>query len=239
MALFKSNNTSEQIVRDIRRVQVLRKGSGDAVYLERLKSLQQWQTQRMEHSYSELMANAHYRPLLEFFLHDIFRGIDFSAIGGRLDKVSTIVSKLFTGTDMLFAVLEFNAVTGELDQLMTETLFEQMKVERITAENYVQACHQAQVFDVMHRQKTLVKLFSDDLNKTVRSKLVYAAIKLAKLPAEKAGFGNLYQMIERGFSALSVIENPEALIDQIIRHEMQVVENMRAKDKDPFRSMAI
>jgi hypothetical protein len=235
MALFKSNKSSEQIVRDIRRVQVLRKNSDDAVYLERLKHLQQWQTQRMEHSYHELMADPYYRSLLDFFLHDIFRGIDLSEVEDKLDRVSQVVSKLFTGTDMLFAVLEFNAVTGELDQILTETLFECMKVDTITPENYAQACREANVFNTMLRQKQLVKLFADDLNKTVRSKLIYAAIKLAKLPAQKAGFGDLYQMIEKGFTVLSELENPEVLIGKIIEHEKQIVESIHNESENPFK----
>jgi hypothetical protein len=63
----------------------------------------------MSRSYASLLAGKNERPLMDFFLNEIYSGIDPSPITKKLETTDNILDKLFTKLDLIHTALAFNA----------------------------------------------------------------------------------------------------------------------------------
>ena len=231
-----------KLVSYIKRYHALRRFRYDPTYFKQLKRLQDWQKARMERAYLqqnhvEPRGSLERRRLILFFVHEIYVGLDLSAVSGRVEQSVGILLKLFHGTDMVCAALEFNALTGELDQRLTEILFETQGLTEFDEVQYAQACREGRLFDDLIRQKQLIRLFADGLNQTVHNRLITQAVKWAALPAKKVGFGSLQQLVQTGFEVLRSLPDAETVIDQLVEQELCYVERLRHLAESPQQPM--
>lgn len=226
--------SDDLLVRDINRYRKLRMHLNDQSYLENLQQLKIWQVNKMAATYATMLDDPSLSPLFGFFFEDIYGGVDLSELPKNLSGLGKLVQRFFSGTDMLFAALEFNALNGEIDQKLCEILFDEMQVENITTTEYVNACHQSGIIDDLHRRNRLLEHFADDLNRTVANKVIKKSVKWSKIPARAAGLGKLHGLIAKGFEVLAIVDDAEKPIARLIVHEKRIAENIQNKESDPF-----
>ena len=130
--------------------------------------------------------------------------------------------------------LEFNALSAELDEAMTCFLFNEMGVVEITFEAYTEAFREAVDISLRHRQAALAKMLAQGLDKYVRSRLVYGTFKMVKRPAVKAGIGELYNFMDKGFDVMRPLGSAKKLIDAIVDEEVAIVDRIYGRSGDPF-----
>lgn len=231
--------SSDNLVRDIERYRALRMHQNDKAHLKNLQNLKVWQVATMQETYASMSEDPTLKPLLDFFFGDIYGGFDLSELPEKLKGISMLAQKFFSGTDMLFAAMEFNAVNCEADQRLCETLFEDMQLKTITTEDYVKACHQAGILDDLHRRNQLIELFASDLNKTISNKFIRKTVKWSRIPANAAGFGKMHGLIEKGFEILGAVDDAEKHTALIMAHEVKMLNKIHNKLADPFEPMLI
>lgn len=215
----------EAIEESILRYQRLRKHQ-DKEFARRVLLLKQWQHQRMQITYATLLKDRSTADLVSYFLEDIYKGIDLSDIARSLSKSLGIAGKLFTDLSLIRLALAFNTLNGEIDQRVTEILSPQC-LTQLTEEEYVKACEEAAVIEDHLTSIALIGEFAVGLDATVHNPVVYGAFKVAKLPAKLAGLGNLYGLLDKGFSAIRAMPEAEATIQRIVSHETWVHQRMK------------
>lgn len=224
-----SHDVKAVIKRDIERYRSLRRHHNPrSQFNTHLSKLQNYQQMRMRQTYDGLFGDPHHRRLIDFFLREMYSGLDMSHLGSNVDKAINLALKLVSNPSLIAASLEFNALTAELDELLTAVLFESMGVEDVNHDNYNEANRLANTIEVRRRQIELIRLLSRDLDRNSKSKVVYSAFKLAKTPAKLGGLADLYNVLASGFDSIRYVKSPESLISTIMDQEAKILEAMFA-----------
>lgn len=220
-------DVAKAIERDLRRYRALRRHrDAQSEFNRRLVKLQLFQQQLMRESYDELFADVHHRRVLEFFLKEMYSGLDLTHLGSNMDKAIKLSVKLVTNPSLISGTLEFNAITAELDEMLTAVLFENMEVSEICHDAYYQANRLAGTYQMRRRQIELIRELTVDLDRNSKSRVVHTAFKLAKGPAKLGGLGSLYGTLAQGFEAIRYVKSPESLICLIMDSETKLLEEM-------------
>ena len=146
--------------------------------------------------------------------------------GEKIEGAIILALKLVRNSCLLTSSLEFNALTGELDEEMSLWLFEKMKVTEITNENYAEANHQANTYARRLRQIELILELSEGLDKNTKSRTIYGALKLARGPAKLGGVAGIHNLIFKAYSVLRRVQSPELLIAQIVDQERRYQQSL-------------
>lgn len=220
------SDAKQQIIQNIKRFLELRRFKQDPVFNARLEAVQQWQHQRMNHTYQRLLHQENERLLMTFFLEEVYGGIDPSGIASKLETAIKVADKLFSNLNLINIAFEFNAITGELDESMAQQLFEMSQCDEITEKHYVEALKDLKNQEKRLLQADLIWQFAHGLDEIVTDKSIYRAFKLGKYPAKMGGLGSLYQLMDKGFNAMLSLENSESLIKKVVNHERQCYQNI-------------
>ena len=217
----------QNIANSIHRYLSLRKHQ-DKRFEPHITAIEKWRMQHMAHCYEPLMSNPSYNLLLQYYFNEVFSGIDLSELCEA--KVALkFINKVFTGTDMLHSALEFNAITGEINQALAEYIFEELNTQNLTEEIYTEACHKLNIIKDLEFQIQCFENFAQDINETISNKIIYTSIKMARLPARLAGCKNLYRLVSDGFDTLRKIDNPEIIAETFISHERYTISRLASK----------
>lgn len=221
----------KHIQKNIDRYHRLRKHQ-DATFSKNHTALTRWKTHVTLQRYQALMVDRRNGSVINYLLKDVFSGIDLSELSNA-ESLLKVIGKLLPNIDMLKSAIAFNTLTGEINQSITETLFETMAVTTIDEKAYATACHQAQLLPAMEEQLNLFAEFSTHLNATLANKHIGRAIKLAKIPAKLAGFKNTHALIADGIQVASSVKDPQQVIATVIQHE-RIMLNRLAANEQPF-----
>lgn len=228
---------AERISRDLKRYAESRQHQqGEEVFKERLFRLQQWQVERLKYTHRDLLASRHYHAPTEFVLTEIYGGKDLTALANEIERATQKALKIFPEKVMTTAALalEMNAITVEMDERMTEVLFEDFNVQQIDGESYLSAYKSLDNFAERHRQIELGETLAKNIDKYVKSKMLYGAFKLVKKPALKKGFVNLYGFMDEGFRVLRPIDSTYKLLKQIADKEIEHIHRITEGDNNPY-----
>ena len=222
-------DVTSEIKRDLQRYRSLRRHLDESSkFNHQLQQVQVFQQQRMRENYGGLFSDPHHRCLMEFFLEEMYAGLDLSQLGNNVDKAIKLALKLVTNPTLISATLEYSAITSELDELLTAILFENMAVDDVTLENFQQANRLANSYEVQRRKIELIKVLTKDLDRNSKSRIIYGAFKLAKGPAKLGGLGHFYGIMSKGFESIRYVKSPESLVALMMDGETKFLEEMFA-----------
>ena len=88
--------------------------------LAEFEALQQWQRDRMAHSFSDLIDQEKYRPAVTFFLSEIYGGLDFRERDQDMGKVMPVMVRFLpdAALEALAEAFELQAISLEFDMAM-------------------------------------------------------------------------------------------------------------------------
>lgn len=226
----------DDIIVNVERSLALRRYQDDA-FAKQLNRVQQWQHQRLESTYGALMETREQAQLIHFFLDEVYRGVDLTHLASKLTKTAKLVDKLFTDLQLVHIAIEFNALNAELDESITTTLFDTLKVTDIDSDSYAEAFRYEDPA-LRQRQLDLLRDFAAEARDCVNDRFVYNAFKLAKYPAKLGGLGSLHQLIAKGFKAMRAVEAPCDLIESLLDHEQEIYTSLFQNSPSPFAPYA-
>ncbi len=228
---------AQQLQRDLNRYRGLKQHDpSEKVFREALFKLQKWQAQRMRKTHQSLLENQQYRVATEFFLDDIYGGIDLTDIANEAERVINKALKILPETVMVTATyaLELNALSAELDEQLAQCLFYDMGEHEISMATYTEAFRRSADLHTRQRQVELAKMLAEGLDKYVRSRVVHTTFKLVKKPAHRAGIGNLYGFMGKGFDAMRPMGSASEVIHRIVDRELELIEQIYAGEQSPY-----
>jgi hypothetical protein len=206
-----------------------------------LAMLREWQAHRLARTYADLLADPGYSPACEFFLSDLYAPRDFSQRDHDLERLHRFLARVLPAQMIqgLTETVELNSLTNTLDNRLVRVLVEQLGVtDTITPELYVEAYRLCDNYTERVRQIDLTRSILMRVGAGARRKRVGVAMKLAKVPAQRAGWIDLYDFLQRGRQAFRQMKDVKTFVDTIARREMNILDLIYAADLQGFEKLA-
>ena len=233
----KNNSVVLQLRHNLERYHALKQhDKQEAAFKDALYALQKWQGWRMRQTHQTLLDDEKYRVATEFFLEDIYGGADLRGLAHQAERAINAALRILPEKVMNTAVyaLELNALSAELDERLAECLFFEMGAEDITEDGYTEAFRESASKEQRQRQVELAKLLAQGLDKYVRSRVVYSTFKLVRRPAERAGIGELYGFMGKGFDAMRPMRSASEVICRIVDREAELIDMIYSGYASPY-----
>jgi hypothetical protein len=203
--------------------------------------LRSWQSNRLRRTYTDLLADPRYTPACEFFLSDLYAPRDFSQRDHDLERIHGVLSRLLPAQAILLLTetVELNSMTHALDQRLLRVLVDQLSVtEEVTPALYAEAYRICDNYQERVRQIDLTQSLLMQVGEIAHLKVVGGVLKLAKIPAQRAGWVDLYDFLDRGRRAFMQMKDVKTFVDTIAQREMKLLDLMYAGDLQGFELLA-
>jgi hypothetical protein len=203
----------------------------------RLALLRGWQCERLAKTHADLLADARYGPAFRFFLSDLYAPRDFSKRDQDVERLYALLSRALPAQtlQLLAEVVELNRLTQRLDRVLSDVLAERLGVtDVITTQAYAEGYRLCDNYDERLRQIALIKTVLLQVGDGARLRLVGATMRLARIPAQRAGWGDLYDLLARGYAVFRPLRDVRTFVERIEQRELRLLERIYAADADPF-----
>ena len=202
---------------------------------EELEILQDWQRRRLSDSYKDLISQERYAAAGEFFLAELYGGLNFRERDQQMERVLPVMVRMLR-EDMLLALaeaFELQSLSLSLDMDMTIALKQSGWGELNTA-RYGEIYRSCGRPEDRERQIKLIGHLGLELNELVHHRLVMFLIRTLRGPARAAGFGLLQTFLEQGLRAFQIMGDGTYFINTIWNNEDKVMRRLFAGDENPF-----
>lgn len=202
----------------------------------RLAVLRAWQSQRLEASFADVLADPKMHAAGRFFLSDLYADRDFSGRDRDVDRIMPIMVHLLPETMLRAArdAIELHVLSHALDLRMVRAM-DRRRLSRLDTVRYGEIYREAGQPRLRRRQIALVVSVGRSLDAAVQRHGVHRLLRASRLPARAAGLSELQAFLERGFDAFAKLEGAEPFLQRVARGEGEVSRRLFAGDPDPFR----
>ena len=203
--------------------------------LKPFQTLQSWQRQRLAESYSDLSSQESYRPACEFFLDDLYGGLDFLERDQDVAKVMPVMVKFLPGRFLiaLADAFELQAISLEFDMSMVVQM-DSADVTTLSTAAYAQLYRSCGDRPLREHQIQLIRNLGHELAKLARKPFVTQLIRLMRGPANAAGFNVLQSFLEAGVLSFRTLDDPACFINTIYAREWLSMQKLFAGEAEPF-----
>lgn len=221
----------ERIERDLKQVAELRAlmqaHPEDARDRDRVR---QWQAQRLECTYGDLLESKRYAPAARFFLTDLYGPGDSARRDADLLRVMPMAERVLpqSGLEVLAKAIELDALSEELDYHMVMALRRRETIDHITPQHYLDAFLDVGEQASREHQLTLVIELGETLDRLARKAFAGTTLRLVSGPAHLAGLGELFSFVERGYQACHHMGRADEFLATIASREQAVIEGLFA-----------
>jgi len=202
-----------------------------------LALLRAWQAERLTITYADLLADKQYAPLCNFFLSDIYAPRDFSQRNQDAENLYAWLSRLFPPSmlELLSDTLTLNHLTDRLDRDLVNVLVESLGMtDIISAEMYAAGYRICDNYMERVKQiQMLVKILAE-VSEGAHLPIVGLTLRLARIPAKRAGWSALYDFLARGYAACRSMQEPQFFLQTIKARETRILDRIYASDPNPF-----
>ncbi len=202
-----------------------------------LELLRQWQVERLQQTYSDFLGDKQFRPACQFFMSDVYGPRDFSQRDHDFERLHESLARYVPESMLrvLRETIELNRLTYSLDQALLAVLVEELGMSQtLTGELYTQAYRRCDNYAAREQQiDRLVKLVRET-GRVTKLPLVGVSLKLARKPAQRAGWSAVYDFLAYGLNASQSIDDIAPLAEAIERRERWILEQIYAGNPDPF-----
>lgn len=197
-------------------------------------AVQKWQAGRLLHTHRDLIADLRYQAITQFFLKELYGGMDLTELAREVERALPIANRLLPDAVMRTSAiaLELNALTGELDEVAATYLYEKYGKVELNNTLLREAFLACDTLALRHHQMALLSELANGLDKYVRSRVIFATFKIAHRPAKLAGLAGLYEFLGRGFEVMRPMGSAQEFTKAFIAEELAVWEALY--DGDPL-----
>ena len=229
----------DELKRQMQRTARLHTVRAERSDLADIEALEYWQKERITSTYADLQEKPRYQAATRFFVDDLYAPSNVVDRDADLERMyPTMIRLLPDGVlTTISKSIELQADTLALDLKMVEAMHELGDDPRdINAITYAKAFRHLQNVEERRHQVELIMAVGRELDHYVHIPLVYATLKMARLPARMAGLSDLQEFLEDGFSAFRSMGNATDFLATIRRRELAILEAIMAGHEDPFGS---
>lgn len=196
----------------------------DASIAPALDRLRNWQAARLAATYADLRRDARHHAAVEFFLRDVYGTHDTRLLAADLRRAWRLMEKALPTAAMetLRVALELEVLTLDLDARVAAALGS----APIDAQRYAVVYRSVSRPAERERQVELIIDLARRLAQVVRHAWIGRMLRLARAPAEAAGFDVLQSFLERGFAAFRRLGDPSQFIGAIDSREHRLMQQL-------------
>lgn len=227
--------TDEKLQQDLERFFALRQHRDQGHFCRRLRNLQDYQAERLQRSHANLLATPGNRAAIGFLLDEVYGGKDLRPVASDIRRAVNRAAALLPERVMATsaAVLEAAILTQELDEALTDTLHDQLDAPLLDAD-YAAAFRTLGQRDQRQRQLDLIGAVGHHVDRYVRARMIQATFRMVRRPVHAAGFGNLYDFLDRGFAAMHGLASAGTLLGELTQAEAAIIARLYAGHPAPF-----
>jgi hypothetical protein len=194
---------------------------------DHLDELRAWQARRLAATYADLLAKPRYTRACRFFLDDVYAAKDFRRRDEEIKHLYAIISHFLP--DILLrlvkTVIELNDLTETLDEALWSTMQDELGVtDTITLESYTAGYRLCDNYAERLHQIELIDQVGHMVDLTTKIPMIATTLKVVRAPVTAAGWGDLHDWIERGFSAFQCMHGAKEFLATIHNREMSFLE---------------
>jgi len=200
--------------------------------------LRAWQSERLSRTYADLLEQPRYRPACLFFLRDVYAARDFAQRDHDLEQMYAFVQRFVSEKLLrpLVLTVELNTLTLSLDRRLLQVIVSQLGMtDTITEELYAGGYRLCDNYDERVHQIDLIYEIGQALDGVVHSPWTGTALRIAKRPARRAGWGELADFLETGYEAFSRLDGADQFMNTVRRRELRILDRIYACDQNPFQ----
>jgi hypothetical protein len=202
--------------------------------------LRRFQSQRLARTHADLLASPRFGPAAQFFLTDVYGPRDFSQRDADMQRFYDGVRKVLPerAVTVLADVVNLSALTNELDDRLIHALVDELGItDSITLEQYAAAYRLCDNYDERLHQIQLIEEIGRGIDRMIKIPFIAIALRLAHAPAVLAGWTELQQYLERGFTAFKHMKGADDFMNAIIGRETRILDAIFANEAEPFGRM--
>ncbi|NTW97263.1 MAG: hypothetical protein HGB28_01785 [Oscillochloris sp.] len=227
-----------RLLNDLRHRTVVQQQPIAAAVLDpQIALLRMWQSQRLAQTYADLLADPQTGPALRFFLSDLYAPRDFSQRDHDVERIYAFVSQVLPAQTLqvLTAIIALNRLTVALDYDLCRVLVDQLGVsDTITPAYYAEGYRICANADVRADQIDRIATVLARVGAGAHLPVIRVALFLARIPAQRAGWGELYDLLSRGYAAFRQLRDVSTFVGIITQRERRILDQIYASDPDPF-----
>lgn len=228
-----------QLLRELQHREEARRKAANGVTLDpKLVLLRRWQSERLARTYADLLADEQYRAACLFFLSDIYSPRDFSQRDQDAEHLYNLLSRFLPAAmlTLLADAIRINQLTNQLDRALLKVLVEDLAMtDAITPQLYAQAYRLCDNYSERREQIELLVKILREAATGARNPIFAVSLRLARAPARRAGWDELYDFLKRGYAACKPMRNVDYFVATIYQREMDLLDRIYAGDPEPFK----
>ena len=202
-----------------------------------VRLLREWQSARLARTHQDFLSDPRYRPATEFFLSDVYAPRDFSQRNHDIQKAYDSMRKAVPerALQALAQTIELHDFTNDLDARLAAVLVVNLGVtDTITPEQYAEGYRRCDNYDDRVRQIDMIIGIGRNVDRLVRLPFVGLTLRLAHVPANLAGWHELQDFLERGFSAFKHMNGADSFLNTVADRERSILDRIYAGHPEPF-----
>ena len=191
--------------------------------------IRQWQTQRLAKTYEDFAKMKRYKKATEFFETDLYGAEDFSQRDADVERVYPIMEKMLSdqAVESITLAIDLHVLTQELDAKLESEVSKRIGNEdALTAQIYGDSYRACDNRKQRIQQIECLISIGKVLDEVVTNPVLYATIKVVRIPARLAGFGSLQDFVETGFSAFRKMKGAQEFLQAIYDREIEIMETL-------------
>ena len=203
--------------------------------LVELELVQTWQRKRLARSYRDLISQERYRAAGDFFLDEIYGGLNFRERDQEMERVLPVMIRMLRD-DMILVLaeaFELQSMSLNFDMDMTMLLLDS-GWDKLNTARYGELYRAIGRAPERKKQIELIGRLGLELNELVHHRLVLWLIRTLRGPARAAGFGLLQSFLENGLNAFRMMGDGTEFVETIWHEEREVMQRLFDADESPF-----
>jgi hypothetical protein len=194
--------------------------AADPALTERVQAVKQYQHQRFQHTYADLLAEARYAAATRFFLEELYGPEDFTRRDAQFKRVVPALVRLFPREVVLTVQTlgELHALSEVLDSAMGR----EVQALPLGLPGYAAAWQAVGRPGEREYQIQLMRRVADALDVYTRNPLLRHSLRLMRGPARLAGMAELQRFLENGFDTFGAMRGAQAFLDTVVQREQAV-----------------
>src|SRR5579859_1817279 len=202
-----------------------------------LAMLKAWQSQRLARTYADMLASPRYRLAILFFLEDIYAPRDFSQRDHDVIEMHAFMRRFVPESLLrpLTNTIQLYDQTNQLDQRLLGVLVHEVGVtDSLNEAQYAEAYRRCDNYVERVKQIEAIYQIGRQLEDVTRLPLTGTALRVASVPARRAGWTELADFMERGYRAFQHMRGARYFLDTVRTRERRILDQIYAAEPEPF-----
>ncbi len=203
-----------------------------------MKVLKTWQSERLARTYADLLETPRYRLACLFFLQDIYAPRDFSQRDRDITEMYAFMQRFVPAVLLrpLTQTIQLYDLTRHLDDHLLDVLVHQLGVtDALTEAQYAEGYRLCDNYVDRVRQIEMIYHIGLQLDDIIHLPFTGTALRVASVPARRAGWTELVDFMDRGYRAFNHMGSANFFLDTIRSRERRILDQIFAAEPEPFK----